>query len=173
MAIIDDLKAKFDARILADGTPCGDATVRVAPADLPEVARFLKGERGFTMFVDLLGVHWPQRAEELDVVVHVRNPETMEFVRLKAATAKECPSLTGVWAGADWCEREAYDLFGIVFTGHPDLKRIYMPDDYPLHPMRKEHPLEGTAANATYDGDFSTFPQPGTQGDTTRTRNLG
>ena len=100
-----------------------------------------------------------------------RNPETMEFLRIKVATAKECPSVTSIWPGANWCEREAFDLFGIHFTGHPDLTRIYMPDDYPVHPMRKEIPLEGV--NATYDAGFEAFPQPTTEDKDTAKRNLG
>ena len=173
MPILDDLKAQFGDKILASGDRLGEPTVRVAPGDWVAVASWLKGEQGFSMFVDLHGVHWPQRPEPFDAVALVRNPQTMDLVRIKCATAESVPTLTGVWAGADWCEREAFDLFGIRFEGHPNLKRIYMPDDYPLHPMRKDVTLDGVQANATYDQEFEAFPQPGTQGDTTDKRNLG
>ena len=171
MSILETLKEKFGAEILNSGDRLGEASVRVAPESLLKVCDFVKNGAGFTMFIDVLGVHWPQREQELDVVIHVRNPETMEFLRIKVATAKECPSVTAIWPGANWCEREAFDLFGIHFTGHPDLTRIYMPDDYPVHPMRKEIPLEGI--NATFDGDFKAFPQKETEDDVTAKRNLG
>ena len=171
MTLLETFTSRFGDRILAQGARLGELSVRVAPTDWLAAAKYLRDECGCKQFIDIIGVHFPERAPELDVVLHVRNPETMEFIRLKTATAKDCPSLTAIWAGADWCEREAFDLFGIHFIGHPNLTRIYMPDDYPVHPMRKEIPLEGV--NATYDGGFESFPQDGTQRDTTDKRQLG
>jgi NADH:ubiquinone oxidoreductase subunit C len=79
------------------------------------------------------------------VVYHVLNPATMWRVRVKTWVhlGESVPSVTPIWPGANWPERETFDLFGIVFEGHPDLRRIYLPDDWEGHPLRKDYPVAG------------------------------
>jgi NADH-quinone oxidoreductase subunit C len=122
--------------------------VDVPPQDLVAVLRSLKEEHGFDMLVDISGVDWaPGATPRFTVVYHVFSTTKHEYVRVAAACADngspEMPSATGVWPGANWHEREAYDMFGIRFSGHPDLRRILMWDEYPHFPLRKDFPLAG------------------------------
>jgi NADH-quinone oxidoreductase subunit C len=122
--------------------------LNVPPADLPAVLSALKGEHGFDMLVDVTGVDWGVDAKpRFSVVYHVFSTSGHEYLRLAAdcadGAAPEVPSATGLWPGADWHEREVFDMFGIRFAGHPDLRRILMWDGYPHFPLRKDFPLAG------------------------------
>jgi NADH-quinone oxidoreductase subunit C len=122
--------------------------VNVPASDLPAVLRSLKEEHGFDMLVDVSGVDWAVgTSPRFTVVYHVFSTTAHEYVRLAADcadnTAPEVPSATDIWPGANWHEREAYDMFGIRFLGHPDLRRILMWDEYPHFPLRKDFPLAG------------------------------
>ncbi|MDE2364676.1 MAG: NADH-quinone oxidoreductase subunit C [Hyphomicrobiales bacterium] len=99
----------------------------------------------FINFTDLCGVDYPQREKRFDVVVHLLSPRHNRRIRVKTQTdeATPVPSLTGVWKGAGWYEREAYDLLGIVFSGHPDLRRILTDYGFDGHPLRKDFPMTG------------------------------
>jgi NADH-quinone oxidoreductase subunit C len=124
----------------------GELTVWVAPSRWVEAALLLRDEAGFSRFSDLTAVDYLDRDPRFDVVLHLLCPERREALRLKTLIAEEpgqCPSLTGVWPAANWYEREVYDLFGLVFTGHPDLRRILLPPDYQGHPLRKDYPVTG------------------------------
>jgi NADH-quinone oxidoreductase subunit C len=135
-----------------------DAVVAVAWADVPvvevrperlrDVARWLKETAGFRVLVDETAVDYPERRPRFDLVVHVRRLEDAAMVRLRARVGEgdgqpEVPSLSGLWQAADWAEREVYDLFGIRFRDHPDLRRLLLPDDWVGHPLRKDYPLQG------------------------------
>lgn len=122
--------------------------VNVAPGDLLGVLRALKEEHGFDMLVDVTGVDWAQGARpRFTVVYHVFSTQGHDYVRVAANcaddTAPEMPSAVGLWPGANWHEREVFDMFGIRFAGHPDLRRILMWDGYPHFPLRKDFPLAG------------------------------
>jgi NADH-quinone oxidoreductase subunit C len=122
--------------------------VNVPASDLVAVLRSLKDEHGFDMLVDVSGVDWSVGASpRFTVVYHVFSTGGHGYVRVAAdcadSAAPEVPSATGIWPGADWHEREAFDMFGIRFTGHPDLRRILMWDEYPHFPLRKDFPLAG------------------------------
>jgi NADH-quinone oxidoreductase subunit C len=122
--------------------------IDVPAQDLVAVLRSLKEEHGFDMLVDVSGVDWAVGATpRFTVVYHVFSTTKHEYVRVAADCADdgapEMPSATGVWPGANWHEREAYDMFGIRFSGHPDLRRILMWDEYPHFPLRKDFPLAG------------------------------
>ena len=122
--------------------------LNVPAADLPAVLRFLKEEHGFDMLVDVSGVDWsPVARPRFSVVYHVFSTVRHDYVRVCAdcadAAAPEVPTVTGIWPGADWHEREAFDMYGIRFAGHPDLRRILMWDEYPHFPLRKDFPLAG------------------------------
>lgn len=110
-----------------------------------EVARWLRDDEttDYNVLVDITAVHWPHRDPPVEIVAHLYSHSRNDGLRLKAQVADAGPiaSLTPLWKSADWNEREAFDMFGVVFTGHPDLRRILMPEDYTDHPLRKEFPL--------------------------------
>jgi NADH-quinone oxidoreductase subunit C len=110
-----------------------------------EVARWLRDDEStdYNVLVDITAVHWPHRDPPVEIVAHLYSHSRNDGLRLKARVGDAGPiaSLTPLWKSADWNERETFDMFGVVFTGHPDLRRILMPDDYTDHPLRKELPL--------------------------------
>jgi NADH-quinone oxidoreductase subunit C len=122
--------------------------VNVPAGDLPAVLASLKDDHGFDMLVDVSGVDWSVGATpRFTVVYHVFSTTGHEYIRVAADcadnAAPEVPSVTEIWPGANWHEREAYDMYGIRFSGHPDLRRILMWDEYPHFPLRKDFPLAG------------------------------
>lgn len=124
-----------------------DETTVVVRADaVLDVLEFLRSdpECAFDFLTDVTAVHWPARAEEpFDVVYHLYSFERNVRLRVVCPLAGDTiASATPVWAGAGWLERECYDMFGIRFEGHPDLRRILMPEDYDGWPLRKENPLK-------------------------------
>jgi NADH-quinone oxidoreductase subunit C len=125
----------------------GDWTI-IVPADrLLDVARYLHDTPGasFDFCSDVTAVDWPPRAQRFDVVYCLCSVREKHRVRIKVRAAEDepVPSMTGIWPAANWLEREVYDLFGVNFTGHPDRRRILMPDEWQGHPQRKDYPLEG------------------------------
>jgi NADH/F420H2 dehydrogenase subunit C len=128
--------------------PIDDAAIeRIEPAQLHARLAELKRD-GFTMLLDVGAVDYPQRTPRFDVVYHLLNLAKPKRVRLLCGVAGDDPKLptaTDLWKSADWAEREIYDLFGISFEGHPDLRRIQMPHDWEGHPLRKDYPLRGPA----------------------------
>src|ERR1051326_859249 len=120
-----------------------EAVVTVDADHWPEVARWLAGAGGFPFLSDLCGADWPHRSPRFDVVCSVTDLTTPRRLRVAIGVEDGDPptlaSVTGVWPGANWFERETYDLFGIVFAGHPDLTRILMPDEWEGHPLRKDY----------------------------------
>jgi NADH-quinone oxidoreductase subunit C len=126
----------------------GDWTV-IVPADrLVEVAQWLRDTPGaaFDYCSDVTAVDWPTRAgERFDLVYCLYSIVNRQRVRVKTRVAdgQAVASVTGLWPAANWFEREVFDMFGVPFTGHPDLRRILMPDEWQGHPQRKDYPLEG------------------------------
>jgi NADH-quinone oxidoreductase subunit C len=125
----------------------GELTVSVKAADIVKVARYLRDDPNcqFVCIVDITAVDWPGREQRFDVVYHFLSPRLNRRIRIKAATDEltPVPSLIDVYRGADWFEREAYDLYGVLFTGHPDLRRILTDYGFEGHPLRKDFPLTG------------------------------
>jgi NADH-quinone oxidoreductase subunit C len=126
----------------------GDWTVIVAPARLADAAQHLRDTPGalFDYCSDVTAVDWPTReGERFDVVYCLYSTRLRQRLRVKARVADGAPvpSVAGIWAAANWLEREVWDMFGIRFEGHPDLRRILMPDEWQGHPQRKDYPLEG------------------------------
>ena len=125
----------------------GELTVTVAAADIVEVMTFLRDDPRcqFMSFIDVTAVDWPAREKRFDVVYHLLSPTKNHRVRIKLAVDETTPvpSVIGVFPGADWFEREAYDLYGVVFSGHPDLRRILTDYGFEGHPLRKDFPLSG------------------------------
>jgi NADH-quinone oxidoreductase subunit C len=125
----------------------GDWTVIVPAAHIVEAALHLRDapEAAFDYCSDLTATDWPPRAERFDVIYCLYSTRHRHRVRLKVKVAENQPlaSVTGVWTAANWLEREVFDMFGVNFTGHPDRRRILMPDDWQGYPQRKDYPLEG------------------------------
>jgi NADH-quinone oxidoreductase subunit C len=125
----------------------GNWTLIVALPRLLEVAQYLKDspDAAFDFCSDVTATDWPPRAKRFDVVYCLYSVSHRHRVRVKVRAAEGDPvaSVTGLWPAANWLEREVYDLFGVNFTGHPDRRRILMPDDWQGFPQRKDYPLEG------------------------------
>lgn len=147
-AVIEALKNRFGDAIWDVHAQFGDDTAIVDPDKWFEIARFLRTDPrcAMNMFVDLCGVDYPDRDLRFEVVLHLRSLERGHRIRIKArvgdpeADTAEIDSVTPIWAGANWFERETYDLMGIVFRGHPDLRRILMYPEFKGHPLRKDYP---------------------------------
>ena len=125
----------------------GELTVTVRPRDVVAVMRFLRDDPRclFWCFIDVTAVDWPGRERRFDVVYHLLSPKHNVRVRVKIETDETTPvpSIIAVFPGADWFEREAYDLYGVVFTGHPDMRRLLTDYGFEGHPLRKDFPLTG------------------------------
>ena len=142
----DALKAKFPSA--ADRPSADHPAVNVPASELVEVLRFLRDEGGYDLLADVSGIDWGVEASpRFSVAYHVLSTGSHEYFRVVADCAKNAepsmPTVTVLWPAANWHEREAFDMFGIDFAGHPDLKRILMWDGYPHHPLRKDFPLAG------------------------------
>jgi NADH-quinone oxidoreductase subunit C len=145
---IQALQAALPGAVTGVSYWVGDWTVIVDLPRLLEVARHLRDAAGarFDYCSDVTAVDWPTRAgERFDVVYCLYSTSLRGRVRIKTRVADgDGPaSVSGVWAAANWLEREAFDMFGIRFAGHPDLRRILMPEEWQGHPQRKDYPLEG------------------------------
>lgn len=117
-------------------------------ADVAAVLKHLRDERGFDMLVDVTAIDWAEgTSPRFTVVYHLLSTTRHDYVRITANCVNDlaptAPSAVPLWPAANWHERECFDMFGIKFTGHPDLRRILMWDGYPYHPLRKEFPLAG------------------------------
>ena len=133
--VIEALKVRFAAEPFSEG-------VAVAPEALAEAARALRDAHGYRFYVCASAT---ERADGFEIVHGLRHPETFDTFFLKTKVAKdaaEVASLALVWAGAEWHEREVFDLFGIAFRNHPDLRRILLPDEYEGHPLRKDFAMD-------------------------------
>jgi len=125
----------------------GELTLEAKLRDIVELVTFLRDdpELQFISFIDICGVDFPQREKRFDVVYHLLSPRKNCRIRIKVATDTETPvpSISDVFPGATWFEREAYDLYGILFSGHPDLRRLLTDYGFEGHPLRKDFPLTG------------------------------
>ena len=144
-AFITALQAAVPESVTQISFYVGDWTVIVPAAKLLDVGRFLRDTAGFDFCSDVTASDWPTRPQRFDVIYCLFSTRQRARVRVKvrAAEAEPVPSVTGLWPSANWLEREVYDLFGVNITGHPNRKRILMPDDWQGHPQRKDYPLEG------------------------------
>jgi len=129
--------AKFDRE---------EMTIVIARGFLREACSLLKLDLGFTFLADLTAVDWYPSEPRFEVVYHLLSMKSKERLRLKVKLAGDdanVESVTGIWPAANFFEREVYDLFGVRFAGHPNLRRIMMPEDWEGHPLRKDYPVEG------------------------------
>jgi NADH-quinone oxidoreductase subunit C len=125
----------------------GELTVHAKAADIVKVATFLRDDPAcqFICIIDITAIDWPGREQRFDVVFHFLSPRLNQRIRVKTMTDEvtAVPSLIEVFRGADWYERETYDLYGVLFTGHPDMRRILTDYGFDGHPLRKDFPLTG------------------------------
>jgi NADH-quinone oxidoreductase subunit C len=143
--LVKKLKVKFGEAIGDASEFIGQLSVNVAGEQIVAVCDYLKSDReiSFNYLSDLTCVHYPDRREApFEIVYNLFSIDSNERVRLKVKTSGSVESVTGVWPAANWLEREVYDLFGVTFKNHPDLRRLLLPPDWEGHPLRKDYPLE-------------------------------
>lgn len=147
-AVLELLTQHFGDRILETRAFRGDDEATISTKDWVEVARFLRDEPSLVMnhFIDLTAVDYPEREPEMarfDVLFIVRSQTLNHRIRIRTRVGEgqSLPTLTGVWRGANWTEREVFDMFGIVFEGHPDPRRILLYEEFVGHPLRKDYPI--------------------------------
>jgi NADH-quinone oxidoreductase subunit C len=141
--LVQRLKARFGEAIHDATLDRNQAIVLVHAAQLREICRCCRDEEKFDMLTDLTAVDWPKREKRFDLVLNLYSFSKNERLRLKAHLGESEPvsSVCEIWPGANWLERECFDLFGIVFEGHPDLKRILLPEGWRGHPLRKDYDI--------------------------------
>jgi len=144
----------------------GEVSIIVAREELLSVLEWLRGDPdlAFDSLVDVAGTDWPGREPRFWVAYHLYSMRHRWRVRVKVGLPEadpNVPSVTALYPTADWHEREVYDFFGVIFQGHPDLRRIELPDEWTTFPLRKDHPLAGVATRY-HDGRF--IPPPDERG---------
>ncbi|MBM4121016.1 MAG: NADH dehydrogenase (quinone) subunit D [Nitrospira sp.] len=157
--LLETLKAKFPEAVLSvqEDRERAELSVRVAADRIPDVATFLHDDpaAAFDHITDICSADYPDEAERFEVIYHFLSLPHGTRIRLKARVTEDdptIPSVTGIWKGANFLEREVYDLMGIKFSGHPDLRRILMPEDYDEgHPLRKDFPTEGKGWRSRFE----------------------
>jgi NADH-quinone oxidoreductase subunit C len=145
--IAERLGGALPDAVLESNFAFGELTLTVDHTRIIETLRWLRDDAGaqFVSIIDISGADYPEREKRFDVVYHLLSPKLNRRVRVKVATDEETPiaSATAVYPGADWYEREIYDLFGVLFDGHPDLRRILTDYGFDGHPLRKDFPMTG------------------------------
>lgn len=143
----DHLRGNLGPVVSATKISYGELTIIVDATEIVRVARFLRDDPQcrFVSFIDICGVDYPQREKRFDVVYHLLSPYLNQRIRVKVQTdeATTVPSIVEVFPAANWFEREAFDLYGVLFAGHPDLRRILTDYGFEGHPLRKDFPLTG------------------------------
>jgi NADH-quinone oxidoreductase subunit C len=141
--LVGRVRAKFATALLEAIEDRKQAILSVECGRLAEVAQYLRDEEKFDLLSDLTALDWPKREKRFDVVLNLYSLAKNERLRVKARAGDgdEVPSVAGVWPTANWLEREAFDMFGILFAGHPNLTRILLPDDWQGYPLRKDYDI--------------------------------
>jgi NADH-quinone oxidoreductase subunit C len=142
--LVKKLKAQFGDAFGDAVEFIGQLSVNVDGARIVEICDYLKTDKeaGFDYLSDLTCVHWPRTPAPFEMVYNLFSISANERVRLKARVKDSVDSVTGVWPAANWLEREVFDLFGVRFNNHPDLRRLLLPPDWQGYPLRKDYPLE-------------------------------
>lgn len=167
------LKERLGEGVLAVAEHRGETTVLLATAALVAGCEALRDAPSlrYDLLEDVTAVDWPEREPRFDLIYQLASTETGASLRLKARVGgeddpePEAPTVSGVWVTADWFEREVYDLFGVRFTGHPDLRRILMPSDWVGYPLRKDYPLTGFALPEPHWGGQIPLNEPLPEGE--------
>jgi NADH-quinone oxidoreductase subunit C len=145
--LLNSIKARFDTDVTNISEPFGLLTLETSREKIIDLLTFLKTDAAlqFIYLTDITAIHYPETEKPIGIIYHLHSLVNSIRVRIKVFVADgdvKMPTATGLWNGANWMERETYDLFGVVFEGHPDLRRILNVDDMTVFPMRKEYPLE-------------------------------
>ena len=148
LEIAEKLKKQFPDDLEEPVLFAGQVSISVSRESIKRVAEFLHQDQelAFDYLADLCGCDYPDRDERFEIVYNLRSIKYNHFLRLKVELPEEeaeIDSLSGIWATAEWLEREVYDMFGIRFLNHLDLRRILMPEDWNGYPLRKDFPLQG------------------------------
>lgn len=146
-ALGDHVAASLPGVVMETSLAGGELTLRVERDRIVDVVTFLRDDEKcrFITITDVCGVDYPERAERLEVVYHLLSPTRNDRIRLKLRTDETTPvpSITSIFPGANWFEREAYDMLGVLFSGHPDLRRLLTDYGFEGHPLRKDFPMTG------------------------------
>lgn len=173
--VVEALQAQFGEAIEEVAEYAGETTIRVPKARIVEIGRFLHDTLGFTYLADLGGIDRFTDEDRFEVFYNVVSFARKKRLRLKVRVDEGdlvVPSVTEIWKAADWNEREAFDMFGIRFDGHEDLRRMYLPEDFEYFPLRKEFPLLGIPGSLPLPaqrpgGDLNLDPFPAAHGSPT------
>jgi len=157
-AVLDKLKERFGTAVLETHANFGDDTAVIEPSQWKSVCAFLREDPAldFDMPIDLCAVDYPTRTPRLEVVMHLYSVPLRHRIRLKArvgdedASGAEIDSVTSIWPGMNWLERETWDMSGVRFRGHPDLRRILMYPEFEGHPLQRTYPADRTQPLVAY-----------------------
>jgi NADH-quinone oxidoreductase subunit C len=170
------VREKFPQAVIETVNFRGEETIVLQPKHVATVCTYLLKNQQYSFLSSITAVDWLEREPRFDVVYHLLSIPNQSELRLKVRVGEPSeehppvPTVSGVWPGANWYEREVYDLFGIIFTGHPDLRRILMPMDWTTHPLRKDYPLTGfDLPEPHWVGQVSYDTDPGVGSQTMRT----
>jgi NADH-quinone oxidoreductase subunit C len=156
-ALATRIASALPDRVLFSKVELGELTINVMPFDVVSVLTYLRDDPAceFKVLIDICGVDWPARAKRFDVVYHLLSLSKNRRIRVKVETneATAVPTAISVFPAAGWYERETYDLYGVVFADHPDLRRILTDYGFSGHPLRKDFPLTGFV-ELRYDDDL-------------------
>ncbi|MBD8875752.1 NADH-quinone oxidoreductase subunit C [Roseibium polysiphoniae] len=145
--LAEHIELALGSSLLSWTVEYGELTLVASATDILDVVRYLRDNSSckFVNLTDICGVDWPAREKRFDLVYHFLSPVQNQRIRVKIATDEETPvaSLTPLFPGAEWFEREAYDMYGILFSGHPDLRRILTDYGFDGYPLRKDFPVTG------------------------------
>jgi len=155
--ILSRIKTRFPAAVLEEKESCGDLHITVEKESFPDLMRFLRDDDqlSFTLLSDIAGVDYNSRTPRFALVYILfscNENHRLQVIR-NVEDGEEIPSVSAIWKSADWAEREIFDLLGIVFSDHPDLRRILTWDNFEGHPLRKDYPLLGKDFDTTFDPD--------------------
>jgi len=147
--VLDAIEGQFGEEVvLGTHSHHGDDTAMIVPEMIAQVCAWLKGdpEMAFQQMIDLTCVDWLPEEPRFEVVYHLASRTHGHRIRLKCRVSEaepKLPSITPIWKGANWYEREAYDMYGVIFEGHPDLRRLLLYPEFIGHPLRKDYPIRG------------------------------
>jgi NADH-quinone oxidoreductase subunit C len=149
IAAVKQVREKFSQAVVESVEFREEQTIVLDPAQLVEVCTYLKETCEYTFLATITAVDWLERVPRYDVIYQLLSMPRQSELRLKIRVGQRredhpaIPTVVGIWPGANWYEREIYDMFGLTFTGHPDLRRLLMPVEWTTHPLRKDYPLTG------------------------------
>jgi NADH-quinone oxidoreductase subunit C len=144
--VVDGLSSEYSEDLIEVYQSCDHTYIRVEAKNIVDICSYLKKKHHFIFLSDVIGTDRYTSDERFEIIYNMMNLRTRDRLFIKIRVEEENPkadSVTSVWKSASWMEREIYDMFGIRFEGHPDLRRIFMPEDFEYFPLRKEFPLLG------------------------------